>query len=88
MHYHCQRWHSQVATGRDEMPAAVGIECMGRWSGDSGTAQLFEPDTHCLEYVRLLQCWGLSVRLTWDIVHTEIDRKAGNTSMERTRVVA
>ena len=54
MRCHCQRWHSEVATDRDEVLAAVDIEGMRSEAGDNGSAPLLEPRTHCREFARLV----------------------------------
>lgn len=54
MRCHCQRWHLEVATDKDEVLAAVYIEGMRSEVGDNGSAPLLEPRTHCREFVRLL----------------------------------
>ena len=88
MRYHCQRWHSEVATDRDEVVAAVDIEGM-RWeAADTGNAPLLEPRTHCREFVHTLQCCCLSVLLMRGIVRTEKARMVDSTDMERTPEVA
>lgn len=79
-----------MATGRDEVLAAVGTEGMRCWwePGDTESDPLLEPDTHCREFAGLLQCCCPSAWLTWRIVRTEIDRMADSTGMEHTPAVA
>ena len=88
MRYHFRRCHWQVATGRDEVLAAVGTEDMSWEAGNTGSDPLLELDTHCREFVRLLQCCCLMVPPTRGTVHTEIDRMVDSMGMEHTRAVA
>ena len=88
MRCHCQHWHPQAATGRDEVLAAVGTEDM-RWErGDTGSDPLLEPNIHCRLLVCLLKCCCRSALLTWRIVRTEIDRMVDSTGMEHIPAVA
>ena len=83
-----RRCHSQVATDRDEVLAAVGTEGMSWEAGNTGSDPLLEPDTHCREFARLLQCCCLTMWPTRGTVHTEIDRMVDSMGMEHTRAVA
>ena len=88
MRCHFHHWHSQVATGKDEVLAAVDIEGM-RWeSGEIGSDPLLEVGTHCRYSAGLLQGCCRLAPLTWRIVHTEIDRMVDSKCMEHTLVVA
>ncbi len=72
-----------MATGRDEVLAAVGTEGMPWELGDIGSDPLLEPGTHCREFAGLLQCCCRSALLTWQIVRIEPDRMVDNTGMGR-----
>ena len=83
-----QHWHSQAATGTDEVLAAVGFECT-RWeSGDTGSDPSLEQGTHCRAFADLLQRCCRSAPLAWRTVRTEIDRMVDSKGTEHTPAVA
>ena len=62
MRSHSQHWHSQVATGTDEVLAAVGTERMTLQAEDTGSGPLLEPGAHCRDSAGLLLYCFRSVR--------------------------